>query len=423
MMTRRLAQRALQAAQHAANHDHLRMLTLTNLSAGIGFRGGVDRLIRDLPLSRDCPTDTAFLLAMALHARTQDDFFPGGRTHVGVLTLAPALALSEKTNDRLFQCLAAGYEVMCIASAAYSAEAQQRGLRPSGVFGPLGAAASAAMALEMDEDEMANAIGLAAAMAGGTNQSWIAGTDEWILEVGAAARAGVDAAQFGQAGAVSADAALEGPAGWGKAYFEDAGAPRLDEALAQPLPWIQQVAHKPYPVSGIAQVTTHLACQAHQQLTDGEVDGAVIYLSKEEASYPGTANRGPFRSRSSALMSVAFCVSCGLADGVVRLERLEAPNEPEIQAMLERVRLEPDAALGDTEGRLAVWAGGRTLQLTGSGHNILYPTWETMRTDTDGLAARSEASAADVRALCDELSGSRPQASRLRSIVQESVER
>src|SRR5699024_264953 len=122
------------------------------------------------------PSGNAFIGAMALHGRTQDDFYPHGRVHVGAITLAATLALADDAGDRLLECLAAGYDTMCLVAESGSSYVQTRGLRPSGIFGPLGAAASAATALGLDEAGVANAIGLAASLAGGTNQAWLSGT-------------------------------------------------------------------------------------------------------------------------------------------------------------------------------------------------------------------------------------------------------
>src|SRR5262249_7588194 len=154
-----------------------------------------------------------------LHARTQDDFFPAGRSHVGAVTLAAALALADETEERLLPAVAAGYEVMCVGAEAYAPIAQAVGLRPSGVFGPLGAAATAAIVLRLDAAGVQTAIGLASAASAGTNQAWLSGSDEWLFVVGAAARAGVEAALFARAGAAASPLALEGTAGWAKAML------------------------------------------------------------------------------------------------------------------------------------------------------------------------------------------------------------
>jgi MmgE/PrpD N-terminal domain len=413
-MSAALAERALEAGG-VADLEHLRALTLTNVAAGVGYLGAAGELIAALPLDPARRGDVAYRAAMRLHARTQDDFFPLGRIHPGVPTLAATLALADRAVDRLLDCLAAGYETMCVVSAAYGRESQVRGYRPTGMTGPLGAAASAAHALGLDRDGTANAIGLAAARSSGTNQSWLSGTDEWLLEVGAAARAGVEAALFTEAGAVASAEALEGAAGWARAYFGDQGAARLREALEAPAPLLGGVATKPYPVSGIAQVATDLACRAHARLNGDAPTRVVVRMPEAEAAYPGSQNAGPYRSRSAALMSVRFCVAAGLAEGCVRLDRLERPDaDPELVGAVE---IEPDAGLAETAATLLVEAGGHELALAGHGDALLYPTWDGLRGELEALAARVEAPAGIVRAAGDALAADRPDARALAELL------
>jgi 2-methylcitrate dehydratase PrpD len=406
-LTQALAERAVAPAS-AADLERLRTLTLTNLAAGLGNLGSLRPFIDRLPLDDARPGDAAFRHAMRLHARTQDDFHPGGRVHVGAVTLAATLALADCAASRLLDCLAAGYETMCAVAVAYSREAERRGYRPTGVFGPMGAAAAAAVALDLDRDGIANAIGLAAARSGGTLQSWLSGTDEWLLEAGAAARAGVEAALFTEAGAMASPDALEGAAGWTRAYFDDTNAARLADAIAWSQSYTAEVAVKPYPVSGIAQVPTDLACRAHADVNGTAVRLAVVRLSEAEAAYPGSLNKGPFSSRSDALMSISFCVACGLADGRVGVDRLERPNA--LNHLTSAVRVEADDALGASEAVLVLDIEGARREYVGEGASLLFPSWESLATTTRAVALRSEADAAAVDRLFDELALDRPDA-------------
>lgn len=436
-----LADRALQSVS-AAEADHLRTLTMCNLAAAGGELGAMGDLIGALPLDPARDEARAYRYAMRMHARTQDDFSPAGRVHVGTVALAVSLALADSCGTRLTQCLGAGYEVMCAVSATYSAEAQARGLRPTGVFGPLGAAASAALALGLDRDGLANSIALAATLAGGTNAAWLAGSDEWLLEAGVAARLGVEAARFTAAGAHASPHALESRAGWARAFFGDDGAKALAEYLDGPARGegaasgqgserveigarglgaprgIPGVAVKPYPVSGIAQVPTRLACEASRELRAGaELPRVQIRISEREAGYPGSANTGSFVSRSDALMSVVFCVTCGLLDGKVRLERLERPNEPRALELASRVKLLPDPELKETHAILEVALDGRQSTAKGSGAELLYPSWASVAGAVDEVAARSEAPVELVSAVRDELRRDEPDAVRLRDLL------
>jgi 2-methylcitrate dehydratase PrpD len=413
-LSRQLAALALAPLQ-VEEAERLRALTLTNVAAGLGELGRVGPLIEQLPLDTDRAPDAAFLHALRLHGRTQDDFHPAGRIHVGAVTLATALALADDAEAELLECLAAGYRVMCAVATAYSADAQRRGCRPTGVFGPIGAAASAARALGLDEDGTANAIGLAAARSGGTNQSWIAGTDEWMLELGAAARAGVEAAQFTRAGAAAAPDAFEGAAGWGRAYFADEGAEVLVRTLAEPRAYIAEVAVKPYPVSGIAQVPTELGSRGHADLDGERVGRVVVRLPDVEAAYPGSGNVGPFRSRSAALMSVAFCVACSLTDGNVRLARLERPDE--IADVTSLVRVEADSALAIGQAVLAIEVEGEQREYAGDDVTLLFPPWEAIAREGNGVATRSEADPGLVARAVEALGVDHPDARVLNTIL------
>lgn len=417
LIAERLAERARGAAG-AEETDVLRALTATNIAAAVGDRGSMAELTNRLPLDvRRSPADAAFLFAAQLHARTQDDFYPEGRTHVGAIVLAATLALADEVEGRTLDCLAAGYRTMCDVASVYSTHAQRAGLRPSGVFGPFGAAAAAATALSLSPAGTANAIALAAAACGGHNQAWIASTDEWMLEVGAAARAGVEAVLFTRAGARAAPDAFEGRAGWAAALFGDPGASALARRLAGPPVDARVVAVKPYPVSGIAQVATDLACGLHNEIGSRRPSAVRVRMSPIESAYPGSAGTGPFSSRSGALMSVVFCVACGLLDGAVRLDRLENPGSDELRALLDVVDMAADPDLAENESRVEVDVDGTSLVRTGRAADLLFPPWSRSSTEADALARRSEADPDVVVEAISELRRDAPRAPELRRML------
>jgi 2-methylcitrate dehydratase PrpD len=415
-LSHRLAEQAM-AEVTPAESDLLRTMTLTNIAAGAGYRGDIDRVITALPMNGDpSPGSVAYVLGAKLHARTQDDFYPEGRSHIGAVALAASLGLADEVGDRTLECLAAGYRVMCAASEAYSAEAQARGLRPSGLFGPLGAAASAAAALRLERDEFASALGIAAALSGGTNQAWLSGSDEWMLQVGLAARTGVESALLARDGATGSDEALDGRAGWGAAFFSSPGAPVLDKILEKPID-ISGVSIKPFPISGISQIHTALACEIHTDLAGMRPKRVRVHVSEGEYAYPGSANVGPFRSRSDALMSIAFCVSCALLDGTVRLDRLERPNDVDVAALLETLDVYPDPAIEHKSSRIEVDVDGRTIVKEGRADDILHPTWRELSADPLGLAHRCEVDFTFVKQAIAVLSANKVDARELRPLL------
>lgn len=406
---RALAELAMRSLSDVGE-ECLRALCVSNFAAGLGERGSANRLIEALPPGTpESEGGRAYRLAMLLHARTQDDFYPHGRVHVGAQALASCLALASHARRPLLPCIAAVYEVMCVVSSAYSSEAQRRGMRPSGVFGPVGVAAGAALAIGLDVEGVATAVCLATVMTAGTNQAWLSGSDEWLLEIGAATRSGVEAALLAARGVRASPVAFEGPAGWAHAFFDDEGAARLVSALDDPTTLVPEVAHKPYPVSGIAQVPTRLGCVAHGILAGAVPDRVLVKVSPAEATYPGSANRGPFAGRSDALMSISHCVACGLADGLVRLHRLENPNQSDVTSLAERITVVTDPSLDDSSVVLAFSVrGGETVELAATGREILYPSWRDLLQELPALADRTEAAHDSVSAVGDHMARTEP---------------
>ncbi len=392
----RLAERARRAA-HAPERDHLRALLVHNCAAAMGEKAAAAPILA--ALADDAGSGAvAYRLATAMHARTQDDFYPSGRMHVGAVVI-PAVLAAEP--DDVLPALAAGYAVGTAISGTYSTVAQQRGFRPTGVFGPLAAAAASAVALGLDDEQLAHAIAIATTGSAGTNQSWVDGSDEWLVEVAAAARCGVDAARLASVGVKGAAAAVDGAAGWAAAFFGDEQARGLSEALDRHGERTARVAVKLYPISGIAQVPAYLAAEIGEETGRVLPETVRVHMPPAEAAYPGTASRGPFVGRSDSLMSVARCVALAYSTGTVSHAALaDAPSAREA-AVMDRLELIPDPELEETTALLSVTVEGHEVSRRQHAGRILYPLWEQTRTEVDDIAARNDLSAEPLRELAE----------------------
>ncbi|MPZ63874.1 MAG: hypothetical protein GEU93_21975 [Propionibacteriales bacterium] len=392
----RLAERARQAAG-APDGDAQRALLVHNCAAAMGEKAAAGRILT--ALADDAGSGAvAYRLAAAMHARAQDDFYPGGRMHVGAVVI-PAVLAAEP--DDMLPALAAGYAVGTGVSRPYSAAAQQRGFRPTGIFGPLAAAAASAVALDLDDEQLAHAISIATTGSAGTNQSWIDGSDEWLVEVAAAARSGVDAARLASAGVQGAAAAVDGGAGWAAAFFGDPQAQRLRNALDGEEDPAQRVAVKLYPISGIAQVPAHLAAEIGKETGRALPDSVRVHMPPSEAAYPGTANRGQFVGSSDSLMSVARCVALAYSTGTVAHAALAAAPSRAETAVMERLELVPDAGLEETAAMVSVTVDGQEATRRQHAKQLLYPSWGQTRAEIHDIAARNDASAAALRELAE----------------------
>ena len=154
-------------------------------------------------------------------------------------------------------------------------------------------------------------------------------------------------------------------------------------------------------MSGIAQVPTALAAAAGRRLGGEVPERFEIHMVPRELAYPGSANRGPFASRSQSLMSIARCVALAYLHGVVPLASLVSPPTEAEQAVMQAVELVPDAELAEGAARIVVSSAGRVDSESADGEEMLHPRWDALAADVEGLAGRCEAPIEAARRLCD----------------------
>ena len=162
-----------------------------------------------------------------------DSHSTGG--HVASQLVPAALALGENlslTGEQYITALAVGYDVMDLIQPVVSDWQRERGLDHKGQAGTLAAAATAAVAMNLNAEQCAHAIALAMDMACGTEQYvWDAGAcDTKDLLAGYGARNGIQAAKMAQFGFRGPPGALDGEYG----YFHAFG-PGWDEGIMQRL--------------------------------------------------------------------------------------------------------------------------------------------------------------------------------------------
>ncbi|GAA1422721.1 MmgE/PrpD family protein [Agrococcus citreus] len=271
--------------------------------------------------------DLAFATALRMGARAQHDEHPRSVTHLGSAVTPACLAI------------AAGYQVGGVLGTALLPHARARGMRSTGVVGPIAAAAGAAVVLGLDEAATAHAIALAANRAAGFTQVWLEGTDEWRLQTAAAARDGLESAMWAASGARGATAAIEGRSGLLHALGIDAeGVTSIVDALPGALADEPVIAHmllKAHPVCAINQAAVEVAIGLRAELPNADPSTIVrvrVRLSDADAAYPGIDIARPPSSWAQAMMDARQGVAIALADGRVDADALH-PGSAESQRL------------------------------------------------------------------------------------------
>jgi 2-methylcitrate dehydratase PrpD len=153
--------------------------------------------------------------AILAHVDEFDPLHGPSATAPGAVVVPAALHVGASvgaSGANVLRAVVAGYEVLVEAGLRFGGPAlYAAGWWPTALFGGLGAAAAAAVLLDLDEDSTVHALALAAAPMGGLLSADVLGDAHYLL-TGAAAARGVQAAHAAAAGMTGSETLLDGPA-------------------------------------------------------------------------------------------------------------------------------------------------------------------------------------------------------------------
>jgi len=282
--------------------------------------------------------DAAWINGTAAHALDYDDVALRGHPST---TIVPALLADgealKSSGRELAVAYVAGYEVWADLVDRDRGKHHDKGWHPTGIFGPLAAAAACARLRGLDAQQTASALGIAASRASGLMANF--GSMTKPFHAGCAAHAGVVAARLAAQGMTSSPDVLEHAQGFLNAV-SPAGdydaTPRRADA-----PWQivrQGLSIKKYPICFAAHrvVDAALDLAQRQEIRAAEVEHVTVSLSVLAAkllrnALPQTALEAKF--------SVQFAVAASLLAGNVGLRELtdEYVRSDAVQRLMQRV--------------------------------------------------------------------------------------
>ncbi len=216
------------------------------------------------------PSVAAFVNATAAHSYELDDTHDASMSHPGSVVIATALAMAAGTSisqAKLFSAIAAGYETIArVGMAANASLVIKAGFHPTALFGPFGAATTAAILQEVDAPTLACAWGHVLSLTGGSMQfsDETQGTEIKRLHAGYAAQNGILAAGMAFREISAPSRALDGKYGFLTMYGHDIRPKYLDFTLGDRLQ-IHEISMKPYSCCRLF----HSIIDALEQATNG----------------------------------------------------------------------------------------------------------------------------------------------------------
>ncbi|MFB6171834.1 MAG: MmgE/PrpD family protein [Haloarculaceae archaeon] len=293
-------------------------------------------------------TDAAFANATAGHGLDFDDV-TWGVWHPSVPLVAPILALAERegaSGRAAIAAYVAGYETQVHLAEALLPAHYERGWHATATFGTFGAAAAAAVLLDLDREQTRHALNVAASMPAGLKRNF--GTMTKPMHAGQAARSGVTAGLLAADGFTAAANAVGGERGFCDLYAGDAE-PDLDDLPELGERWAllaDGIQVKKYPCCYF----THPAVAGTRALVDehgiapGDVERVTVTASQGAADAlhypdPDTGLEGKF--------SMEYVVASAVARDRVGLAAFDDENvgDPAVQRVRERVDFQVDPDL------------------------------------------------------------------------------
>lgn len=291
--------------------------------------------------------DAAFANAVAGHGLVREDMHAGAVCHFGVVVLPPLLAVAAGrgvSGRRFSDAAIIGYEVGAKIGRALAGGKLAGNFRPTGVVGPIAAAAALAHMLGLSSTQTANALALAANTSGGLNQWPHTGSDEMFFHPGNAAASAVRCVQLAVLGATGSPLIFEGAAGL-FAAFETAKPPKVE--LFEARPEIFDVYFKSAPVCNFAQTPFQASLELRALVLNSPsaIKRVEVRVTQAALNYPGCNHPGPYGSILQAKMSIQFAVARALLVGDGDASAYGGERDAALLDLASRVQIFEDEAL------------------------------------------------------------------------------
>ena len=301
-------------------------------------------------------TGTAALInGVAAHAYDFDDASHTGIMHGSAIIVPAVLAAMEEvdaSDTQALTAIVAGSEIAYVLADILGHRHYLRGWWSTATLTIVGAAAASAKLYGLPRERIAHAIGLAAALAGGSRS--VVGSDAKPFLCGYVARTAVELAAAAGSGVAGPVDVFEGENGFFSLLNDRIWNPAPLATLGSTWRLVEPgLLFKPYPVcsSALALVEQSAALRAEHGFGVEAVRQVRCHVPELVAGalvfdHPETPQQGQF--------SIPFCVACGLHYGEIRLEHLSSTVllDPDIQSTMDKVQAFVDPDLSTDEMRL-----------------------------------------------------------------------
>lgn len=282
------------------------------------------------------------------HGIETDDGYTPGSFHPTSVVLPAVFAVAQEQGieaERIIKAAAIGMELGCRLAAAGHPATRRNHFHNTPVVGVFAAAAATSVLLELDEDQIANALGIAGSHVSGLFEFLGQSAEVKRFHPGKAARDGIASADLAREGLTGPTTIFEGTEGYFNTYAgvegQDWFVDKIRDGLGEK--WVVLRTYiKPYPccrhLHGAIDATRALRQEHNLRAED------VKFIKVGSFSIAVGHGSTDVSTMMAAQLSIPFTVSLALRNGDIRLRDFseESRQDPELQALMDLVTVELD---------------------------------------------------------------------------------
>lgn len=305
-------------------------------------------------------TAAALLNGAAGHALDFDDTHITMGGHPTVPVLPAALALAQELGSSGAELLAAyvvGVEVESRIGALVGGAPYRKGWHSTSTLGIFGAAAAACRLMEADRQQFGHAIGLAGSQSSGLKANF--GTMTKPFHAGHAAERGLLSARLAMRGFTANPQVIEGRQGYAEAAASGASDlhwQRLEELEERWL--IQDTLFKYHAACYLTHAAIESVGELRPRIGSREVERAIVNVHPGLLDVCGIARPKTGLEAKFSLTATTSLALLGIDTTSTATFVDETLENRQLQQLIERVEIETDHELGQTQSRVRLEAGG-----------------------------------------------------------------
>jgi 2-methylcitrate dehydratase PrpD len=306
-------------------------------------------------------TNAALVNGTMVHGFELDDLHSRGIIHPGSVTVPPTMALAinrgKISGKKFIEAIVAGYEVGVRVGMLVGTSHLLRGFHPTGTCGTFASAAATGKLLDLSNDELMNALGIAGAQSAGLMAAQYSSMVK-RMHAGKAAQSGLFATLLAKKGFTGAKDILEAEyGGFGTSMSDRMDLDSSLEGLGYSYELIN-VGFKPHACCGSNHTTIDALRDINQEekIEPDMVENIEIRTTRATKLHVGW----PYSpdSVTSAQMNLYYCAAIYVLDGEAFIDQFtdDKISDPRVLNFLPKITIKEDPNLnaGGSEKRHSV---------------------------------------------------------------------